>query len=155
VPGVSLTTDIISGFPGETDADHRRTVELIEAVRYDGAFTFAYSPRERTRAWEMGDTVSDEVKSARVTEIIGLQQEISRGINQRFVGTIEQILVEGPSKKSAQEFTGRTGTNRTVVFPRAQEKPGEYIPVRIVRANSATLFGARTSIATAQPDRTP
>ncbi len=144
VPGVSLTTDIISGFPGETDEDHRRTVELIEAVRYDGAFTFTYSPRERTRAWEMGDTVSGEVKSARVTEIIGLQQEISRGINQRFVGTIEQILVEGPSKKSAQEFTGRTGTNRTVVFPRAQEQPGEYIPVRIVRANSATLFGART-----------
>ena len=155
VPGASLTTDIISGFPGETDADHRRTVELMAAVKYDGAFTFKYSPRERTRAWEMGDTVSDEVKSARVTEIIGLQREISRGINQRFVGTIEQILVEGPSKKSAQEFTGRTDTNRTVVFPRAQEQPGEYISVRIVRANSATLFGTRICIATAQPDRTP
>jgi tRNA-2-methylthio-N6-dimethylallyladenosine synthase len=143
IPGVSLTTDIISGFPSETDADHRLTVELMDAVHYDGAFTFKYSPRERTRAWDMGDTVPDEVKSARVTEIIGLQQLVSRDIHQRFVGTTEHILVEGPSKKSAQEFSGRTDTNRTVVFPHAQEHAGEYIAVRIVRANSATLFGTR------------
>jgi len=143
IPGVSLTTDFISGFPGETDEDHRATVALLKAVEYDGAYTFKYSPRERTRAWEMGDTVSEEVKTARVGEIIALQRELSHGINQRFVGTVEQILVEGPSKKSAQEYTGRTGTNRTVVFPHAQEQPGEYITVNITRANSATLFGSR------------
>lgn len=143
IPEVSLTTDFISGFPGETDDDHRRTVALLKAVKYDGAYTFKYSPRERTRAWEMGDTVSEELKTARVGEIIALQREVSRGINQQLVGRSERILVEGVSKKSALEFTGRTATNRTVVFPHAQEQPGEYITVNIRRANSATLFGIR------------
>jgi tRNA-2-methylthio-N6-dimethylallyladenosine synthase len=91
----------------------------------------------------MGDTVTDELKTTRVGEIIALQREVSREINQRFVGRSERILVEGPSKKSALEFTGRTGTNRTVVFPHGQEQPGEYITVNIRRANSATLFGIR------------
>jgi tRNA-2-methylthio-N6-dimethylallyladenosine synthase len=112
-------------------------------VAYDGAYTFKYSPRERTRAWEMGDTVAEEIKTARVGELVALQQQISRQINQRFVGSTERILVEGPSKKSMQEYTGRTDTNRTVVFPHAQECPGEYIAVQIARANSATLFGTR------------
>ncbi len=143
IPGVSLTTDFISGFPGETDEDHRRTIALMKAVRYDGAYTFKYSPREHTRAWEMGDTVTEELKTARVGEIIALQREVSREINQQCVGRSELILVEGPSKKSALEFTGRTGTNRTVVFPHVQEQPGEYITVNIGRANSATLFGIR------------
>jgi tRNA-2-methylthio-N6-dimethylallyladenosine synthase len=143
IPGVSLTTDIISGFPGETDEDHRLTLALMKAVEYDGAYTFKYSPRERTRAWEMGDIVADELKTARVGEILALQRDLSREINQRFVGRSEQILVEGPSKKSAQEYTGRTDTNRTVVFPHVQEQPGEYITVKIARANSATLFGIR------------
>ena len=143
IPGVSLTTDTISGFPGETDEDHRLTLALMKAVKYDGAYTFKYSPRERTRAWEMGDIVADELKTARVGEILALQRDLSREINQRFVGRSEQILVEGPSKKSAQEYTGRTDTNRTVVFPHVQEQPGEYITVKIARANSATLFGIR------------
>jgi tRNA-2-methylthio-N6-dimethylallyladenosine synthase len=143
IPGVSLTTDIISGFPGETDEDHRSTVALMKAVEYDGAYTFKYSPRERTRAWEMGDTVSEELKTVRVGEIIAVQREVSQAINQRYVGVVEEILVEGPSKKSAQEYTGRTDTNRTVVFPHLQEQAGEYITVKIARANSATLFGTR------------
>ncbi len=143
LPGASLTTDIISGFPGETDEDHRQTLSLMQTVAYDGAFTFKYSPRERTRAWEMGDTVADELKTERVGEIVAVQQEISRRKNQQLVGSVERILVEGPSRKSDLEYTGRTDTNRTVVFPRREERPGEYIVVRIVRANSATLFGAR------------
>ncbi len=143
IPGVSLTTDIISGFPGETDEDHRHTMALLQAVRYDGAYTFKYSPRERTRAWEMGDTVAEDVKTSRIGEIIARQRKITREINQLSVGNTERILVEGPSRKSAREYTGRTDTNRTVVFPHAQEQPGEYITVTITRANSATLFGAR------------
>jgi tRNA-2-methylthio-N6-dimethylallyladenosine synthase len=143
MPGASLTTDFISGFPGETDDDHRRTVALMEEVRYDGAYTFKYSPRERTRAWDMGDTISDEVKSTRVSEIVALQQTLSREINLQLVGSTAEVLVEGQSKKSAGEYTGRTDTNRTVVFPHQNERPGEYITVKIARANSATLFGAR------------
>jgi len=143
IPGVSLTTDIIAGFPGETDEDHRRTMALLQEVRYDGAYTFKYSPRERTRAWEMGDTVADDVKTERIGEIIALQRTISREINQLSVDSTERILGEGPSRKSAGEYTGRTDANRTVVFPHAQEQPGEYITVTITRANSATLFGTR------------
>jgi tRNA-2-methylthio-N6-dimethylallyladenosine synthase len=143
IPGVSLTTDIIAGFPGETDEDHRHTMALLQEVRYDGAYTFKYSPRERTRAWEMGDTVAEDVKTERIGEIIALQRTISREINQLSVGSTERILVEGPSRKSAREYTGRTDANRTVVFPYAQEQPGEYITVTITRANSATLFGTR------------
>jgi tRNA-2-methylthio-N6-dimethylallyladenosine synthase len=143
MPGASLTTDIISGFPGETDDDHRRTVALMEEIRYDGAYTFKYSPRERTRAWDMGDSVSDELKSARVSEIVALQQSFSREINQQLVGSTSEVLVEGPSKKSAREYTGRTDTNRTVVFTHQNERPGDYITVSIARANSATLFGTR------------
>jgi len=143
MPGVSLTTDIISGFPGETDDDHRQTVSLMKSVKFDGAYTFKYSPREGTRAWEMGDTVADNAKTDRVGEIVTLQQEISRTLNQRFVGCSERILVEGPSRKSTLEYTGRTDTNRTVVFPHKGECPGEYIMVHIRRANSATLVGTR------------
>ncbi len=143
VPGLSLTTDIISGFPSETIEDHRRTVELLSAVRYDGAYTFKYSARENTRAWGMVDDVSVEEKGRRVTEITGLQQRISLELNRALVGRVERVLVEGPSRKSEGDVMGRTDSNRTVVFPRGCEERGEYVDVRIDRVNSATLFGQR------------
>ena len=146
IPGVSLTTDIISGFPTETDEDHRMTVALMREVQYDGAYTFMYSARERTRAWEMGDDVPAEVKSARVTGIVAMQQQISRELNGRLVGTVVPVLVEGPSKKSDAVFMGRTDTNKTVVFPHQREQAGDIVTIIIDRANSATLFG-RTGIA--------
>lgn len=143
IPGASLTTDIISGFPSETSEEHRMTMDLIKEVRYDGAYTFKYSPRERTKAWEMKDDVPEEEKGKRVNEITTLQHEISSEINTLMVGRRERILVEGPSRKSAKDFTGRTDTNKVVVFPHTGEKPGEYITVTIIRSNSATLLGAR------------
>jgi tRNA-2-methylthio-N6-dimethylallyladenosine synthase len=143
LPGVALTTDIISGFPGETEDEHQMTVVLLREVRYDGAYTFKYSPREQTKAWEMGDTVPDDVKSRRVTEIVDVQRRIADELNQKLVGTMQRVLVEGPSRKSDADATGRTDTNKTVVFPRGAEVAGEEIPVRILRANSATLFGMR------------
>jgi tRNA-2-methylthio-N6-dimethylallyladenosine synthase len=145
LPGVSLTTDIISGFPGETDADHRMTVALMQQVQYDGAYTFKYSPREHTKAWEMGDTVPEEVKSERVSEIVGIQQQISLVLNRRLLGTVQRVLVEGPSRKSEQDLMGRTDINKTVIFPRGGDQPGAYVDVHITRANSATLFGSRTA----------
>ena len=141
IPGVSLSTDIISGFPTETAEEHRMTMDLMREVRYDGAYTFMYSARERTKAWEMGDSVPAEEKSARVTEIVGLQHVISMELNKRLIGTVEAVLVEGPSKKSDAEFMGRTDTNKTVIFPRRDLHEGDLVDCRIERANAATLFG--------------
>jgi tRNA-2-methylthio-N6-dimethylallyladenosine synthase len=141
MPEASLTTDIISGFPSETEEEHRMTMDLMREVRYDGAYTFKYSPRENTKAWEMKDDIPEEVKGQRVFEISRLQQRISHELNQKLIGKVEQVLVEGPSKKSDAEWTGRTDTNRTVVFPKNGEASGEYVDILIERCNPATLFG--------------
>lgn len=141
MPGASLTTDIISGFPTETEEEHRMTVELMHHVRYDGAYTFKYSPRENTKAWDMVDDVPEDVKGQRVFEISQLQQRIAGEINQQLVGTVERVLVEGPSKKSDGEWTGRTDTNKTAVFPKNGECAGDYVDMMVERANPATLFG--------------
>lgn len=143
IPGVSLSTDLISGFPTESEAEHQMTMDLIREVQYDGAYTFKYSARENTKAWQMADDVSEEVKGRRVSEITTLQHEISLQRNQVMVGTTERILIDGPSRKSPAEFTGRTDTNKTAIFTRMDENVGEYIDVHIDRANSATLFSHR------------
>jgi len=142
MPSVSLSTDLISGFPTESDEDHAMTVELVRAVRFDGAYCFKYSRREHTKAWSMADDVPEEVKGRRVTELTRLQQSISRERNEAMVGTVEEVLMEGPSRKSADDSVGRTDSNKAVIFPRRQEPPGTYLRVRIERANSATLFGS-------------
>ena len=143
IPNASLTTDIISGFPSETEEEHRMTVELMKQVRYDGAYTFKYSPRENTKAWEMVDDVSEEVKGQRVFEISQMQQKMSFELNQNTLGTIERVLIEGPSKKSDEDWVGRTDTNKTVMFPKHGETPGEYVDVLIERCSPASLFGER------------
>jgi tRNA-2-methylthio-N6-dimethylallyladenosine synthase len=141
IPGVGLSTDIISGFPTETEDDHRMTLDLIEEVEYDGAFMFKYSPREHTPAYKMEDDVPDEVKVRRLNEIIELQQHISQENNRRLIGRIVEVLVEGESKKSQEDWTGRTDTNKVVVFPRTGGEVGDYVSVRILQGTSATLFG--------------
>ena len=141
IPGVSLSTDIIAGFPTETEDDHRMTLDLLQEVRFDGAFMFKYSPREHTPAYRMGDDVADEVKVRRLTEIIELQHRIAHENNQSLIGHRVEVIVEGESKKSEDEWTGRTETNKVVVFPRGNCRTGEYIRVNISRATSATLFG--------------
>jgi tRNA-2-methylthio-N6-dimethylallyladenosine synthase len=145
IPGVSLSTDFIAGFPTESDEDHQLTLEMIRHIEYDGAFTFKYSPRENTKAWEMHDDVSEEVKSQRLSEIIEVQREISFKKNQQMVGQSVEVLVEGDSKKSTSENCGRTDTNKTVVFPKNGHALGDYVSVKIERANSATLFGSHIS----------
>lgn len=141
IPDVSMSTDIIAGFPTETEDDHRRTLELMERVGYDGAYMFKYSPRENTKAWAMGDDVPEDVKGRRLEEIIGLQRDISHRNNQRHVGTVEEILVDGPSKRDEAEWKGRTDTNKVVVFTRGDVQAGEYVKVQITKATAATLFG--------------
>ncbi len=145
IPGVGLSTDVIAGFPTETEFDHQMTLELLQEVRFDGAFMFKYSPREGTPAYRMGDDVPDETKVERLKEIIAVQNQISLEINRTLIGTTEEILVEGASKRSAAYLTGRTDTNKVVVFPRGDEKIGQYIQVTIRAATSATLFGERAA----------
>ncbi len=142
IPDVSLSTDIIAGFPTETTEDHRATIELLKEVGFDGAFTFKYSPRENTKAWNMKDDVPEEVKVERLNEIIDVQREISYERNRGMIGTSVEVLVEGTSRKSDHEYCGRTDTNKMVVMPKNGFAAGEYINVHIERANSATLFGS-------------
>lgn len=142
IPGVSFSTDIIAGFPTETEDDHRMTLDVMKHVRYDGAYMFKYSPREGTKAYNMKDDVPEEIKLRRLNEIIELQQKISYEINQQLINKEEVILVEGFSKKSEEFLSGRTDTNKVVIIPKNENiKIGDYVRVKINRATSATLFG--------------
>ena len=142
IPGVSFSTDIISGFPTETFEDHIMTLDVMRAVRFDGAFMFKYSPREGTKAFRMADDVPEETKAKRLQEIINLQQQISFELNQELIGKEEVVLIEGFSKKSNRYFSGRSDTNKVVIVPADEKiKTGDYVKAKINRATSATLFG--------------
>jgi tRNA-2-methylthio-N6-dimethylallyladenosine synthase len=142
IPGVSFSTDIITGFPTETFEDHLMTLDVIRKVRYDGAYMFKYSPREGTKAFNMNDDVDEETKTKRLNDIIALQQQISNEINQSLIGAEEIILIEGYSKKSDMFLCGRTDSNKIVIVPRNDNFTiGDYVKVKINRATSATLFG--------------
>jgi tRNA-2-methylthio-N6-dimethylallyladenosine synthase len=144
MPDVALSTDIISGFCTETEEDHQRTLDVMREVRYDGAYMFAYSPRENTKAWKMGDDVPEDVKIRRLTEIIDQQNAIAMEINATEVGRTHSVLVEGESKRNAMEWKGRSDTNKIVIFPRTEHDDvyvGDTIRVEIEGATSVTLFG--------------
>jgi len=142
IPGVSFSTDIISGFPTETWEDHLSTIRVMKEVRYDGAYMFKYSPREGTKAFKMIDDVPEDIKSKRLQEIIDIQQQISLEKNQELIGKEEIILVEGLSKKSDQFVSGRTDSNKMVIVPLNEKiKISDYIKVKIIKATSGTLFG--------------
>ena len=144
IPDVSLTTDIITGFPAETEEDHRQTLEVMKEVQFDGSFMFKYSPRENTPSYKMADDVPDEIKIRRINEIIETQTKISLTKNSSHIGKTLEVLVEGESKKSTSEWQGRTDGNKMVIFPIGKFLVGTYINVNIERANSATLFGFLT-----------
>ena len=143
LPDVALSHDVIAGFPTETEADHRDTLSLMEAVRFDFGFMFAYSERPGTAAAKrLDDDVPRGVKIRRLNEIIALQQQHSRERMQQFVGRTVEVLVEGPSRKSESELMGRNLQNAVVVFPGNEHiRPGDTVPVKITGATSATLRG--------------
>lgn len=141
IPDVSLTTDLIAGFPTESEDDHKLTLELLNKVRFDGAFMFAYSPRENTKAYYMNDDVPQEIKIRRLNEIINLQNRISYENNLKQIGREVDVLIESVSKKSIEHMKGRTNTNKKVVFPKNGHVIGSYAKVKITNVNSATLFG--------------
>lgn len=145
VPGIALSTDIIAGFCGETEVEHEDTLSLMREVRYDHAFTFAYSERPDTyAARKLVDDVPEEAKKRRLSEIIALQQEISLERNRSEIGTVQRVLVEGPSKRSAAQLAGRTDGNKMVVFDAGRAAKGQYVDVLVTDCTSATLIGSMT-----------
>lgn len=150
IPGLSLSTDIIAGFCGETEEEHQQTLSLMREVEYDLAYMFAYSERERTLAYrKFEDDVPEEVKKRRLSEIISQQMSIQHRRNHDEIGQRHVVLVEGTSKRSEQQMSGRTDTNKIAVFDRNDFEKGDYVEVEITGATSATLIAkpiAKTSI---------
>jgi tRNA-2-methylthio-N6-dimethylallyladenosine synthase len=137
---LALTTDIIVGFPGETEADFRETLEVVEEVRYDGAFTFVYSPRAGTEAASMPDQVPDELKRERIGRLVEVVQRIAHERNEERIGRVEEVLVEGASRTEPALLRGRTRRNTTVNF-RGAASPGDLVDVEITAGTSTTLHG--------------
>ena len=142
IPGLALGTDIIVGFPGETEDEFRETLAVVEDVRYDSAFTFIYSPRQGTEAAALPDQVPDEVKHDRLERLVEVVQRIAAEQNIARVGTVEEVLVEGGSRTDATLLRGRTRGNLTVNFA-GDAAPGELVDVLIESATSTTLRGAQ------------
>jgi tRNA-2-methylthio-N6-dimethylallyladenosine synthase len=141
VPDCAITTDIIVGFPGETDEDFERTLEVAEQVGYDGAFTFIYSPRRGTEAATLPGQVSHELKVERMERLVEVVQRRAHERAQRFVGRTLEVLVEGPSRTDPARLRGRSRHNKVVNFAGVGE-PGELVDVEIEGATSQTLSGS-------------
>ena len=142
VPDCGLTTDIFCGFCGETEEDHKLSLSLMEECHYDSAFMFKYSERKGTYASKnLKDDVPEDVKIARLNEIIALQNRTSLENNKKCIGRTYEVLVEGVSKRSREQLFGRTEQNRVVVFPRGDHHIGEFVKVVVEEASSATLKG--------------
>jgi tRNA-2-methylthio-N6-dimethylallyladenosine synthase len=148
IPDLAITTDIIVGFPGETDDDFRKTLEVVEEVGYDGAFTFVYSPRAGTEAAAMSGHVPDELKRERIERLVEVVQRVAAERNAGRVGMVEEVLVEGPSRTEPELLRGRTRRNTTVNFS-GDAAPGELVSVAIASATSTTLAGAQLALAAA------
>jgi tRNA-2-methylthio-N6-dimethylallyladenosine synthase len=145
IPDLALTTDVIVGFPGETDADFEETLAVVEEVRYDGAFTFVFSPRRGTEAATMPAQVPEEAKHERIERLVEVVQRIAAERNRERVGRIEEVLVEGPSRTDPSLLRGRTRRNTTVNF-RGGARAGELVDVHIEEATSATLRGTQAAL---------
>ena len=148
--GVAITTDIIVGFPGETEDDYRRTRDVVEKIQFDNAFVFRYSPRRDTPASEAPAQIDEPVKEERNQDLLEVVNKSNRRILERLVGNQMEVLCEGPSKTNPARLMGRTRTNKIVVFPPSPKRPrkgesqelvGELVDVRIERANGFSLYG--------------
>ena len=143
IPHVALTTDLIVGFPGETDDDFAQMLDFLREIRYDSAYTFIYSKRSGTPAAKMEDQVPDALKHERLEQLMAVQNDISREINDQFLDTVQEIMVEGPSKNDDAMWSGRTRTNKLVIFPHGAEQPGDFVNVKITHPQTWVLKGER------------
>jgi tRNA-2-methylthio-N6-dimethylallyladenosine synthase len=148
IPGCSITTDIIVGFPGETENDFADTLQLAAHVRWQAAYTFLYSNRSGTKAAEMESQIDDDTKKHRLQALMDLQNKISLEINQELIGRVVPVMIDGPSKTNPDVWSGRTTTNHLVLFPRLSdttERAGDIVTVRINAAKTWTLHGEAVS----------
>ena len=143
VPGIGLSTDIIVGFPGETEEDFRDTMELVREVRFDSAFTFIYSPRVGTRAASMEEQIPADEATRRIEELIALQEEIQQRTLKRFLGQEEEVLVEGVSKRSEEAVSGKGKHGVSVTLDGDPHDIGEIVKCRITGLKHNTLMGER------------
>lgn len=142
MPDCAITTDVIAGFCGETEDDHKQTLDLFGKVGYDYAFMFKYSMRPNTYAHKyLKDDVSEEEKTRRLEEIIALQGQLSLASYQKDVGKTFEVLIEGVSKRNKEQLFGRNSQNKVIVFDRGNHQPGEYVKVKVLKCTSATLIG--------------
>ncbi len=140
-PDLAITTDIIVGFPGETDEDFQETVRSVQRVQFENAFVFRYSPRRGTPAAEMEDQLSEQVKEERNQELLRVVNEIAVAKNEALVGTMQEVLIEGPSKTNKDRLTGRTSQNKPVIIDADSSLIGQVRRVRITESTGFTLYG--------------
>ena len=141
MPNCGLSTDIIVGFPGETDEQFRETLDLMEAIKFNSAFTFKYSPRPYTKAEQFSDHISEDIKKSRLDEMLILQRKHTLELNQNMVGTFQQVLIEKESKKSNLHWAGRTDSNEWVIIEKNNINIKDIVPVEISDANGVILHG--------------
>jgi tRNA-2-methylthio-N6-dimethylallyladenosine synthase len=142
LPNCAISTDIMTGFSGETEENHQDTLSLMSYVNYDYAFMFKYSERPKTYASRhLKDDIPEDIKTRRLTEIIDLQGTLSEKSKKEDVGKTFEVLVEGVSKKSKDQLFGRNSQNKVVVFPRKDYKIGDYVFVEVTECTPATLIG--------------
>ena len=144
VPGIGLTTDIIVGFPGETENQFQDTMSLLDEVRYDGAFTFIYSPRTGTKAAQMENQIPEEISSRRIKELIALQEKLQQETLKRFIGLEEEVLVEGLSRRSEEAVSGKGRHGISITLPGGPEDKGKIIQCRITGIKNNTLVAERS-----------
>jgi tRNA-2-methylthio-N6-dimethylallyladenosine synthase len=140
-PGIAVTTDIIVGFPGETDSDYKATRDLVEQLQFDNGFIFRYSPRRETPAANIPNQIDESLKEARNQDLLQIINASTRRANERLVGTRVEVLCEGPSKTNPARLMGRTRTNKVVVFESEENRIGEIFDVAIERASGFSLYG--------------
>ena len=141
MPEVRLTTDLIVGFPGETEEDFEELLTFLKEIRYDAAYTFIYSKRSGTPAAEMAEQVPEDVKKARLQKLMEVQNEISLEINKSLQGKTMEVMVEGPSKNDETVWMGHTRSNKIVLFPHGEEKEGDFVQVKITSPQTWVLKG--------------
>ncbi len=144
IPGIALTSDIIVGFPGESDEDFAATMRALEEIKFDMVYSFNYSPREGTKAAKMEDQVSDEKKNERMRYLLEVQTEISHKINDKYIGTVQKVLVDSKSPRGGENtYKARTMTNKLVHFESDTDQIGEFVYVKIDRVGAFDLFGSK------------
>ena len=141
MPDACIGVDVIVGFPGETDEQFRETLDLMEAIKFNSAFTFKYSPRPYTKAEQFSDHISEDIKKSRLDEMLILQRKHTLELNQNMVGTFQQVLIEKESKKSNLHWAGRTDSNEWVIIEKNNSNIKDIVPVEISDATGVILHG--------------